>query len=455
MTRLNAYKPFDPPVASSSYARPTKAGARVSTNSYWPLVLMLAFGFGWAIALELQFRVYLSELVVLAALPFLRWRNLFGDYRALGRVMMCLSLWLVAIISSDLYNQTALIDTLRAGSTPLIAAASLLFALACIHRNARSLITFFFGIALGKFIYGEPFYGEEWASRAIDLTSLFELNYFKARIEPFLTPALLLGLVWLGRKRPNRAILPALIIGIAYILLDARSVGLFFLAASGVFFLDLRGRRFSRPAIAIGAALLVAAFFALFTVYADYALRNNPTSQTGMQLARVENPYNPVELLRVGRSEWSVMPDAIAERPIMGWGSWAIDPRNRYNFLEAERVGGLYIAAEQFEGPARIPFHSVIAAAWLWSGLLGLASMVWLTVVLVRLGKAAGSRRTIQWFLTLFLSAQMAWALLFSPPQSVRTQFPIAIAMLLYLGSGAVERGYKIPIDARRARRRF
>lgn len=403
----------------------------------WPSIYMFAFGFGWALTLELQFRIYLAEVVVLALLPLLRWQVLFVEYRALPRVLTCLALWLVAIVISDLFNQTDPINTLRALSTPLLASASLVFALACIHSKSNSLLGFFVGTALGKMVFGEPFYGTEWAERAIDLGSLGELNYFKARIEPFLTPVLLVSLAWLGRNQLRRVILPASIIGIAYVLLDARSVGLFFLATSGVLVLLRRGRRISPAAFAIGGVLLSGMLYALFLAYVDYTLRENATSQTGRQLVRVENPYNPLELLRVGRSEWTVMPDAISERPVMGWGSWAEDANYRFSTLRLERSRDLNQGVEQFGGITYIPAHSVVGATWMWSGLLGLAAMIWLAVVLVRLGFAATAERTILLFLTLFLSAHMVWAFIFSPPQSVRTQFPVAMAMLIYLGSAS------------------
>lgn len=436
------------------YRQHQYTGAKTSTRLSWPAIYMFTFGFGWAVAVEFQFRIYLAEVIVLALLPFLRWSALFGEYRALPRVLMCLGIWSVAIVISDLYNETSTINTLRALSTPLLASASLVFSLACIHRAPASLLASFVGMALGKIIFGEPLYGPEWAERAIDASALLELNYFKTRIEPFATPLLLVLLGWFGRKNPRRIILPTCLIGLAYILLDARSMGLVFLLATGAFYLALRGTRLSRTALAVGAAILAGVLYVLFIGYVDYTLRENMTSQTGRQLLAVENPYNPIELLRAGRSEWTVMPDAIAERPVMGWGSWAEDTRNRFSFLRAERSGVVYTSLEQFEGVTFIPAHSVIGSAWMWSGLLGFVALVWLGVVLVRLGIAAASQRTSYLFLTLFLSASLAWAYFFSPPQSVRIQFPLAMAMLIYLGSKTGTSVPRSPVETNLARTR-
>lgn len=411
--------------------------AKTRLSLSWPSLYMFAFGFGWAVSLELQFRVYLAELIMLTLLPFLRWRLIFGKYQALSRVLVCLALWLVAILFSDLFNQNDPMNTLRALSTPVLATLTLVFVLACVHHAPRSLLAFFCGMALGKLLFGEPFYGPEWAARSIDLSALFELNYFKARIEPFLTPVLLVGLAWLGRNRPRRVVLPAMVIGATYILLDSRSSGLFFLISSLMFLLINMGRRISPATVVGGGVLMCGVLYALFVLYVDHTLRNNVTSQTGRQLAQVENPYNPIELLRVGRPEWTVMPSAIAERPVMGWGSWAEDTRNRFNFMQAQSAGLIYEGVEQFAGTTYIPAHSTIGAAWMWSGLLGLVAMISLGIVLVQLGVAASSHRTVMLFIALFLSAHMAWAFFFSPPQSVRTQFPIAMAMLIYLGSAS------------------
>jgi hypothetical protein len=421
---------------------------RPARTDYWPTLYMFAFGFGWALAIELQFRLYLAELIVLMALPFLSWKSLITRYGPLIKILSCLGLWFTATLLSDLYNQTDLNSTLRGLSTPLLAVGTLLFILTCIDRKPSSLMALLMGSGLGKMIFGEPFYGLEWSQRAIDFNALSELNYFKARIEPFLTPILILFLSWIGRKNAKVIIIPACIIGFLYILFDARSVGFAFFTAGVLFFVTFLKRRPSVTVLWLIAILFGCVSYAFYVAYVDYTLSDNMASQTGMQLSMVANPYNPLELLQIGRSEWAAMPTAIAERPLMGWGSWALDTSNRFNLIRLERTGALNLGSEQLNGLMYIPAHSVIGAAWMWSGLLGLLAIVWLFIVFTQLaisaarqGIAAPSKRTAYLFITLFLSVNMAWAFIFSPPQSVRTQFPIVIALLIYMTTQKRQQG--------------
>jgi hypothetical protein len=152
----------------------------------------------------------------------------------------------------------------------------------------------------------------------------------------------------------------------------------------------------------------------------------------------MDNPYNPLELVMKGRSEWSVLPLAIAERPVFGWGSWAEDKDARFLTIRAEEATGDAFSLVDVQGSlGYIPAHSVVGSAWLWSGILGFVLMLWLLRTILRMGSLLNF---ISWPLlpavaVMFLS--VLWGYFFSPSISVRLGFPIALASLIVLTSRA------------------
>jgi len=210
---------------------------------------------------------------------------------------------------------------------------------------------------------------------------------------------------------------------------------IFFLSALTLSAIHWRYRpKLGQTLVATVAAVVIG--YAAFYAYVDYTLTNDPYGHNGRQLARALNPYNPVELLMQGRSEWLVMTTAIAERPIFGWGSWALDVDNRFVHLRAERIGIFYEDhIRQATSGIYIPSHSVLGSAWLWSGFLGSISVVGLLIIVIRMGfRLPTVGRAVLPLLTFF-TIKFLWDFMFSPPQVVRLSYPVSIAVLTVLAS--------------------
>lgn len=401
----------------------------------WPKVFMALYGAGWSISFDLGVRLYGAEIVTFIGLALIGWGWALKKYRALRKILFIYLFWAIAIVISDLVNETAIFDSLRNLATLIIGAGGIVFVLTALSKQPSALLFFLGAMAITKGILGEPLYGDAFSNLSLSLESLQNhTNFFKVRIDPFLTPAFLLIACLIGRKSLALAAAIFIAASLVYFSLDARSSGLTFFLSGSILVMINYGFRPRPGQIAAAGVALAMVGYGAYLAYAHYTLTQNPYSQSGRQLQFVQNPYNPFDLLRIGRSEWVVMPTAISERPLFGWGSWAVDKDRKFAYLRAERIGG-YNGAEltNQQGQIYIPAHSLIGSAWLWSGLLGFIAAAALLRIIFALSLQALLVRSIILPAAVFLTIQLFWHFFFSPPQVVRLFFPVAIATLVVL----------------------
>jgi hypothetical protein len=398
----------------------------------WPHLWMALYGAGWAAAIDVGVRLYIAEIVAIVGLVFVARGSILKKYPVAVSIIGSYGLLIVAILVSDTQNSTAPFDTARNIASPFLGGISLIFVLSAVSRNHNSILSYLFAMALAKGVLGDPAYGDFFADWSFSLESLFQdTNYFKVRIEPFLSPALLLVACLLGRRNLAYPAMLFMATAVGYFFVDYRSVAaVFFVSAISLLAFKFR----IRPKLELIPAALVAALilYAGLVAYVDYTLTNNAGGHNGQQLARMENPYNPVELLNQGRSEWSVMPTAISERPVFGWGSWARDTEFRFIEKRAQLSGSdVDIFSLEETGDNYIPAHSLVGTAWLWSGLLGFIAAMWLARSLILLGLRLFSVKSTLLPAATFLLLMLFWHFFFSPPQHLRLTFPAGLAALI------------------------
>lgn len=402
-----------------------------------PHVFMALYGAGWALAFEAGVRIYVAELVSVAGLLAVGWWGALQRYPVARSILGAYGLWVLAIFVSDIVNGTSLFDSARAASTPLIGGASFVFVLANVTRNAKSFLTFLAAIAIAKGIFGEPLFGEAFADMPLSMDSIRQdTNFFKVRIAPFLTPAFGLVACFAARKNLLLSALLFLVASAGYFSVDARSGGLvFFLSALVLVALHFRFRPTAGQMMAAGLAAAMIGYVA-YLGYVNYTLTMALDGHNAKQLLRMSNVYNPFELILQGRSDWLVAADAASERPIFGYGSWAVDVNYKYTFLMLERAGIGWEGFWKTDRDVYLPVHSLILSTWVWSGLLGAAAMGWLGFVLIKsLAKAYVVTPLAP--AIFLLSLEVLWHFFFSPPQSVRLFFSVPLAMLALMAQHA------------------
>ncbi|MEQ1715025.1 MAG: hypothetical protein ABL907_03405, partial [Hyphomicrobium sp.] len=281
----------------------------------------------------------------------------------------------------------------------------------------------------GEAAYGMSFSEVEtsWASVQQDT------NFFKVRFVPFLLPALALLACLVSRRSMllGAALLTAASVG--FLVLDARSAGVSLLLSA----LVLTAIHYNfKPTWGRTLAVMVAMLpisYAGYSAYVSYTLSSVEGGNGAKQLRRLENPYNPLELLMQGRSDWTIYGEAISDRPFFGFGSWARDTEQKYNRLRFERSKNYEIAYQAEWDNGLIPVHSVIGASWIWCGLLGFVSAIFLLKSILTLAQLLPSVSRQFLPAAVVLTMALLWDFFFSPFQVLRLSFPPALATVIVL----------------------
>ena len=408
----------------------------------WPHFVMGLFGGGWALAFDVGVRVYAAELVAIGCFLILPWWSTLRRYIVAQRILFAYVIWILAVVLADVVNATELGRSYRHIATPVLGAVSLIAVVVALSANPRAIFTFLASTAIAKGVWGEPGYGDVFDDIAVTLESVFGvLNFFKVRIEPVLTPMIVLIACWAARRSLTLSTILLFFAGLFYLTVDARAAALVFLLASAGVYVAASGFQFSRSRVAtLGFALAVFGYIG-YVGYVYYTLGFNADGQGGRQLLAVKNPYNPIAAVAQGRSEWLVIPEAILERPVFGWGSWADDEDLRFAYLRADRLGvDDYSRIANLPTSPYIPAHSLVGSAWLWSGLLALVAMFMLLGRVWSMGRFFSSVPVVYLPAVMFMFVQFNWHYFFSPPQVVRIAFPVSLGLLIVVTSVAVYR---------------
>lgn len=358
----------------------------------------------------------LSEVFALACLPFLGVPSLLRRYPQLRQALVAYALILLGIMVADFVNSSAPSDYLRGWANMVMGASVLIFFLAIFDRNPKAILWFFMMSALLAIFT---------ADTVFDIDKYMEnANYIKGDPIRYLIPLSMLTAFFLERRSPNAGVFFLVLVGFFLMLINARSAGLGILFAGVLLYFRFG---FSLQLKNIFYMLFFSVLlYGLYLIYLWFIFEYQMAGSTLIQLQRVGNVYNPIELIRAGRTGLWVAMSAIWDNPVAGWGSWGRDPNLRYWTLYSELSELSYVVSDR----GFIPSHSVLLTAWLWGGLLGLvgvARLGWLILV---------SLRFVPWFpagyrlLAYVLFATMMWHFLFSPFGHIRSSIPIALAFI-------------------------
>ena len=153
-------------------------------------------------------------------------------------------------------------------------------------------------------------------------------------------------------------------------------------------------------------------------------------------------------LILGGRAQAFVGLLACRDKPIVGWGPWAIDTQGyreefmtKYGTMEdvmefyksQQRLGAMGIANDRL-----IPCHAYITEFWVWYGIAGLIFWIYVMFVLLRYLRQ-DAYAVPQWFAWLACSIPgMFWSIFFSPFSS---RFGVSLFIVACLMARAVRKG--------------
>ncbi len=206
-----------------------------------------------------------------------------------------------------------------------------------------------------------------------------EFGLWKFQIFPRIILGILSLYIWFCHKKWILHIAPFVLIGVGALGLatGARSAGLIpFMTGIIIFVLQLnktiKTNQIKKYLITGGIIFYGAYVF----IYVPGVINGSITGGNTHQLKNIDNPYNPLNLIMMGRTD-SVIPFiAFLDKPFTGWGFFTKDPQGKYHRIENKLINNERKSDSSSYAQANIPGHSVLGYYACSYGIIVLISLL-------------------------------------------------------------------------------
>lgn len=359
-------------------------------------------------------RLFLPEIILLGLFPLLLLNRAGMLLSALPRTFIMLGLlWLSSQIVTDIIRSTPFEDYSRGWSNIIVFLIEFLTIYLLAFESERRLILFAVGVIVGQllqYIIAPNIFaagGEFWKfgiGYAVTLFMVLTTQLRPVSRRFYLGPAILFAAAILNLVMGTRSLGGICFIAALYLLLQ----------------------KLAKPnklmIITVSNKKLLLTFFLLLASGVIALKFYGLIASGGMLGEDIQEKYESQAdgefgLLIGGRPELLVSSLAILDSPIIGHGSWAVDPK--YVSLLAELLlkysyDTRPIAIDD-ELSDIIPTHSFIFGAWVSAGLLGAVFWLWIMIFCAKLLIILCKIKDPLTPLVVFLGFNMLWNILFSP----------------------------------------
>jgi hypothetical protein len=383
--------------------------------------LSLLYSLGTRFYIVVVGQLMIAEILAFISLPLINFQKLFANNKDLKIVVISLVYFLIFQVFSDVINESDSVDYLRGWAVILFAIISTIFLTKQFSTNKYSIIYYLLGIFLVRLFFGE---GE------LNLSIQEEnSNYFKVRFVGFISPGVIItSFILFTRNFKRSAILLFLGYSLVCFSLDARSTGIIFLISFIFLYIKYLGIYLTRFRLLGYGFFISISLFLGYIYYVGLVLNSDfGGSNAQNQLNAASNPYNPFELLYSGRKEVFVSFYAIADKPILGHGSWAKDLDGKYGRLLVS------LSTNSQYDKDFIPSHSIIFSSWLYAGVFGVLSLGYVFFILFRSVLFHYKYRIFDSYtlILIVISFEMLWHMFFSPFGLLRVSFPFFASLVI------------------------
>lgn len=175
-------------------------------------------------------------------------------------------------------------------------------------------------------------------------------------------------------------------------------------------------------------------YFSYSVIYVPNVLNGNINSGNSDQLKQVENPYNPLNLLMMGRTDSVVPFIAFLDNPITGWGYLTPDPGLKYHILMSNLTDDVKSVSDKllYRKDLPIPGHSVIGYYSCSYGFIVLLILCIFIYKFTRIFFYSLIYKDNLLVFRVYIFISIIWNLFFSPISHFKT-LPSNIAILIAL----------------------
>jgi hypothetical protein len=386
----------------------------------------LFFEIAFGITFNIIGTISLSELFlfVFAVFLFFRGKILYLRYPILKKI----SILYLGLIASQILSETLLYNSFNNASRGIMVSVvsylHLVFLFFFFTKDKKIILFGLAGIVLRMLIFQSAFEGNlEGVLEGIDVSFLkFYLVYI-------ITIPLLIVTVLMWKEK-RKMTFSLIVIGLIIIVLGARSGGLIFTLTGGVAYLVVINKKINRKQLLQLLFIVSVVGYGLYAIYVQEVLSGKIKSgNSEVQLQRVKDPYNPINLIMTGRAETFIGWIAFMDKPILGHGTWAKDPSWKYHQL--------YYLFNSDNTPRDanvtdvIPAHSVLIAAGMYNGVLAFIFMFSILFFFVKTGFNSLNKRNPYMIIVIWGLSNLVWEGLFGPSSHFRLTMPFYFAVIL------------------------
>lgn len=364
------------------------------------------------------------------------------NFNNLNRILMVrtigkLYFWLLlAQLFSELFASNSINDTIRGLMVTIMSFCHLSFLMYFFLKDFRIIIFGLLGAGVQLFLLSD----------SLDETVKMELimngenaAYVKMRLAPALGYILSAIVMFINRKA---SIVLFILVGMLLILGGARNGGMVFVLAALCalyFFRENVNRKVKISIVQLTIFILISYIF--YVLYVEGVQSNILLAGNNYRVLKLQNPYNPLELIYKNRTEFFVGIHAFVDNLFFGLGAWAKDETGQYWRLLHQLAGD----DSSFIG-VWMPVHSVLMGWGVYNGIL--AFIAGSRIILFLIKKAMfiikHSSRNKYPVTFCFMLIAFLWNLLFSPPSHFRMTLPIYMAVIFVMYIDALNHVRKI-----------
>jgi O-antigen ligase len=369
-----------------------------------------------------------NEILLIPLLPVLL---VYRGGRAFNReylwFLILVAAWLLGTLVADAYIDNFAVNRMKGIARVVFFAFDFMALAILINHKTRRMIVFTLSIVAVFVASGREFGGDfltQWKfgySSALTILALLAASYYNARnkYKTCIFIFLLLGVLNLYFAFRSQVVIILIAVALTLPIFENQR---------------LLGRRQTRPtpsklrpfillALAIGAILI--ANEAIKFVATEGFLGENISSKFQTQSS------GKLGVLVGGRPETLVAIQAIIDRPIIGHGSFAADPKYFALKQDLQYEYG-YSDTDVPDEEGGIPTHSHLTMAWVESGIFG--GLLWLYILVLTLRailQTAIHRQPLSPLYCYFL-VNFVWDILFSPFGSVNRLWGAYFVLVSY-----------------------
>lgn len=385
-------------------------------------IMLILFEMGFGLNINLVGSISVSEIFVFLYTIYFLFKDPLLAEHSFQRIIMLYSGLFLAQCLSETIVSTSINNSLKGISITVISFCHLYFLIRMFKRSRYLVLWAYIGMLLKPFVMGTSYQGD----------TMMALNgqdnvYLKFVIAPLFINILMFYSYFNDNRKTSFLLI---ISGIIFMLLGARSWGALAFISGVLSYFIISGKLSDYRRILTYGAISCLIVYGAYVLYVNSVLSGKIATGNSGQIYRTENPYNPLNLLRVGRTEAFIGAIAFSDAPLWGHGAWKKDSECGYKYTSMKSSYQHLGAGAYADEIDLIPCHSVIIGFGCYNGIFAFIIGGILIIWFMKMGVIDVFETKVYVILLTYFLISFIWHSTFSPQSHFRLTLPLYMAFI-------------------------